>query len=287
MPDGFANAVIGGAEFLIRSAIKSANYIAGLAGWRIARDGNAELNNATVRGSLIAGGGNVTLNSSGLHIQGSGQQFDINIPAGFLAWNLPDNGQKTQTVPGGLFLTPVTSAVATNKFASMFVGYQNQGLANEQIFTALDFANYNTKAAPSIVGYSQAANNAGADTTSVMQVAANEIDLTANKIIPSDDTLIDSKNHYYLRGENASFVANIGTGAHNALIAVTFTHAFIRAPHVICTISDAGSQLIQWNARAINMTTTGFTFFMYNPNGTNTTGGASPTCQWTATEFTP
>jgi len=50
---GFSNAVIGGAEILIRSAIRSVNYIAGVAGWRISRDGDVDLNGGTFRGTVI------------------------------------------------------------------------------------------------------------------------------------------------------------------------------------------------------------------------------------------
>lgn len=53
MSEGFANAIIGGAETLIRSAMKSVNYVANIAGWRLSRDGDAELNDVTIRGTLL------------------------------------------------------------------------------------------------------------------------------------------------------------------------------------------------------------------------------------------
>lgn len=59
MGEGFANSVVGGAETLIRSAVKSFGYIANVAGWRIARDGTADLNAVTLRGSMeVDGAGN-------------------------------------------------------------------------------------------------------------------------------------------------------------------------------------------------------------------------------------
>lgn len=51
---GFSNPITGG-EDLIRSGIRSPNYVAGATGWRIAQDGSAEFNNVTVRGTLAAG----------------------------------------------------------------------------------------------------------------------------------------------------------------------------------------------------------------------------------------
>jgi hypothetical protein len=56
--DGFANQVLGGAGTLIRQFIKSANYVAGSLGWQISKDGNAEFNNVTVRGTVDVAGSN-------------------------------------------------------------------------------------------------------------------------------------------------------------------------------------------------------------------------------------
>lgn len=47
----FSNPIVAGEE-LIRSAIKSENYAAGTAGWRIAREGDAEFNDVEVRGTF-------------------------------------------------------------------------------------------------------------------------------------------------------------------------------------------------------------------------------------------
>lgn len=52
MPGGFNNGILGGMSKLIRAAIQSPNYIAGLLGWTINRDGSAEFNDLTVRGRL-------------------------------------------------------------------------------------------------------------------------------------------------------------------------------------------------------------------------------------------
>lgn len=95
----FSNPILGG-DTLVRNAIQSANYVAGVSGWAIFRDGSAEFNNITVRGTFEAGGGAVRLNAGGLHISGAGVQFDINITAGFLARNDPDNGVTSQMSPG-------------------------------------------------------------------------------------------------------------------------------------------------------------------------------------------
>lgn len=56
MGDGFGNEILGGQETLIRSGIRSGNYVPNGAGWRIVADGSAEFNNATIRGRLQLGG---------------------------------------------------------------------------------------------------------------------------------------------------------------------------------------------------------------------------------------
>lgn len=50
----FRDPILGGNE-LVRTAMQSPNYVAGSAGWRIARDGSVEFNSGTFRGSLSAG----------------------------------------------------------------------------------------------------------------------------------------------------------------------------------------------------------------------------------------
>jgi len=58
----FGNSILAGEE-LVRTGVRSPNYAAGVSGWRIARDGSAEFNNVTVRGSLF------TRNPSGAYVQ--------------------------------------------------------------------------------------------------------------------------------------------------------------------------------------------------------------------------
>lgn len=52
----FRNSILAGEE-LIRTGMRSANYVAGLAGWRVARNGDAEFNDLTVRGTFATGVG--------------------------------------------------------------------------------------------------------------------------------------------------------------------------------------------------------------------------------------
>jgi hypothetical protein len=287
---GFANAVIGGAEFLIRSAIKSANYVAGLAGWRIAKDGTAEPNNATVRGSVSAGSGTVLLNAGGIHVQNGAQQFDINAAAGFLARLVPDNGTIVQVSPQALSTrgqspSPVGLAVNTS---DIFNVYNNSGAANEQVYTGFNMGAYTGKSGPFMIGLSQAANDAGTDDTSTLQFSAGlAIKLFALSILTNDFSLKDSNGHYYLAGENQLFNLGILSTDASVTIAVVFTHTFTRAPFVVCNINDSAGATGKWTARAINITTTGFTFWVQSPTGTAAGSAVTLKCTWMATEYTP
>lgn len=51
----FQNAVVGGGGELVRDSIHSRNYVPGVSGWTINRDGTAEFSGVTVRGDLFIG----------------------------------------------------------------------------------------------------------------------------------------------------------------------------------------------------------------------------------------
>lgn len=57
------NPVVGGVGALIRAFIRSPNFVAGSSGWTINKDGSAEFNNLTVRGTFA--GTNFIINASG------------------------------------------------------------------------------------------------------------------------------------------------------------------------------------------------------------------------------
>lgn len=60
---GFANSIIGGATKLIRAAIRSPNYVPATTGWTINKDGSAEFNSLTLRGTFD--GTSFVINNSG------------------------------------------------------------------------------------------------------------------------------------------------------------------------------------------------------------------------------
>jgi hypothetical protein len=61
---GFENNIINAANALIRAAMHSPNYVAGVSGWTINKDGSAEFNNLNLRGTFT--GTNWIMNADGL-----------------------------------------------------------------------------------------------------------------------------------------------------------------------------------------------------------------------------
>ena len=112
---GPSNPILGG-TVLIRDAIKSRNFVAGVSGWQIATTGNAEFNAATIRGTLSADNGNVLVNDAGLIITGTQQKVSI-LDSGLYVEELPLSTGAQVLLAGAagfggiMFLRPENSAV--------------------------------------------------------------------------------------------------------------------------------------------------------------------------------
>jgi len=69
MTSGFNNSIVAGSNNLIRAAIQSPNYVPGVSGWTVKKDGTVEFNSGTFRGTVVAGqfqGSQFIMNNSGL-----------------------------------------------------------------------------------------------------------------------------------------------------------------------------------------------------------------------------
>jgi hypothetical protein len=61
---GASNSILAGQGTLIRQMIQSPNYVAGVSGWTINKDGSAEFNNLTIRGTFA--GTDFVINANGI-----------------------------------------------------------------------------------------------------------------------------------------------------------------------------------------------------------------------------
>lgn len=296
---GFNNSIVGGAEQLIRSGIKSLGYVANTTGWRIAKNGVADLAQATIRGTIVVGSNTITLDSTGIHVIGSSRRWDIDSTNGFMSRRIPDDGTKGQMFDAGIFLTPPNptpndgATFGASGQGQVFAGNTTITGPHDAPFTNLVSPNYNGK--PGTSGFyaqGQSANSATDNSQAIISghnltVNSTTVNFAATSISPQDDTIIDTNHHYYTRGENGAFVQPVTTGNVSFVDTVTFTHTFSRAPCVVTNVLDGGTNTKAWLSRAINITTTQFQYFFYNPTGAGAAGSSSATLQWAAFEFTP
>lgn len=116
----FDDPIAAGDGSLIFPAIKSPNYVTGVSGWRVGREGGAEFDSAVIRGTLSADGGNVLVDDNGVTITGAQQIVTITDTGIFVREN-PDSGGYVQIAAaatfGGLtFYQPVNDTVNSETF---------------------------------------------------------------------------------------------------------------------------------------------------------------------------
>lgn len=146
---GFSNPIVGGFGILKRTAIRTANYVMGSAGWTINADGSAEFNNLTIRGSFF--GTNFEINSTGIFLYNGTpalgnlfialsnnigpDRFGNNYTVGFNLFSTTGAaGQIILANNGGqpdLFMQAAGMAHLT-VLAQIFPSSSNTGLVNEQ-----------------------------------------------------------------------------------------------------------------------------------------------------------
>ena len=69
MPGGFSNPIVGGGGALVYPSVHSPNYVTGVSGWTINKDGSAEFNSGIFRSTLAAGV--MIVNASGTFVYGT------------------------------------------------------------------------------------------------------------------------------------------------------------------------------------------------------------------------
>jgi hypothetical protein len=135
---GFQHDIAGGSGNLVVTSLQSPNFVSGSAGWQVAKNGNAEFNNVTVRGTFA--GTNWIENASGSFYYSGTPAANLLIQSesntqgqdGFGNYFLSGN---TVYVPagGGGYIAVQNSAGAVNfYFASVMVSVTNPwtGLGN-------------------------------------------------------------------------------------------------------------------------------------------------------------
>jgi hypothetical protein len=264
MSEGFSNPIIGGAATLIRIAIQSFGYVVGVSGWQITRAGSAEFNDATIRGSISAGGGNVLLNASGLNIHSSvfGRQFDINANAGFLARLFPDDGQSlaqmlTTGTGGQVLLNAPPSASGIDLVnAQLLARRTDVGVVNVEPYTELNGLFISGFARPSII--MQGGNSI---------LNESDINLQANTVTIFSELISNSTGMKFPAAQMFTVTINVVAGNTGVALGVTnYPQAFNVGSTLFgfANIKDASGNVRGWVPQFLPVSNTQFNCVVRN-----------------------
>lgn len=278
----YTNPVVSG-TVLVRTAIQSEDYVTGVSGWAIFRNGNVEFNNGTFRGSLVAGGGNVIVNSGGVHVQAPSLSsvYDINVNGGFIASASSGSGQKILIQPQAIFLYPANPSPlgrATDT-GVLFATITNPSGSVERVRSVLSSPSIQARPISSLI--LEGESTAG-DVTKISLIAG---DIHIAGYIEDHD-LVDIRNHEYLRGENGQFLISFAPIA-TVTVTVLFADTFSAVPQVECNIDSIAGVTSLWHARAVTITTSQFTYFLFQGQGVAGGTWTNIPVSWTAQERTP
>lgn len=259
---------------LLRSAIQSPDFVTGISGWSVNQSGSAEFNNATIRGTIIAGGGAVIIDSTGVHVVGPVTTYNINVSVGFFANKTADDGSFTQIASNAVVLNPAeptANGFAITQSAIIQTVVSTVGAIDTPHVSLFSPIINTQNPAANITLYGEASDG------------VEQRHISFDGYIDSGFT--DRQSHEWLRGENQLFFGSL-TAVASATFAITFTHAFTLAPQVNCNINSGAGSTARWVARAFNITTTGFTYFVFAADSVASTW-VNVALTWAATEYTP
>ena len=137
---GFENAIINAANAMIRATIHSPNYVPGVSGWTINKDGSAEFNNLNLRGTFT--GTNWIMNADGLFFyNGTPALGNLNLTITNASASGIDQFGNTYA-PGGISILALAGLAnvftLTDASGSTIFGIDSSGNVNAQIVNTSD-----------------------------------------------------------------------------------------------------------------------------------------------------
>jgi len=254
---------------LIYPGLQSVDFVQGISGWRIDRDGNAEFNDATIRGELYAGNGTVQITELGVYVtdDNSTQQYVILRDGGFVARNTPDDGAHTQMYTAGLAITrPTTSPNGFTSTHSRFdVSGQTVG-AEDFIRSHMNTGTINGQNDSNILLRSEGSSGtppyAQIDTTS-----AGTIDLTSAYVNVQHRLISGSTGMDYPAAQLFTITFNLtlgGTGL--ALGSTPYPVAFPSGTVLFgyCNINSGSASVRGWVPQWLDVSNTNFNLVVRN-----------------------
>lgn len=277
----FTNPLVAGTT-LIRAAINSPDYVAGVSGWSINKDGTAEFNSVTVRGMLEVDGpdgSKVDVITGGSTRTGAHIEIRSNDFPGEPIVN-------AAIVPGYIdAFTDNSTGTAHRIITEFFGGGFNNGTTSGVRFWSqpyelstinyIDFTNYINDGTVSINFYGPVSLVHGGDVNGTLTIDTNP---------GSTGKIVDGNGHEYARSESGKFSHAAWTSLSTWSVAVTFANSFDNPPCVYTNMESTAGGTLGWITRAWAITTTGFTFFAQQAANTASTTTAPIQFSWTAVE---
>lgn len=273
---------------LVREQIQSQNYDPGVAGWVVKANGDAEFNDVVIRGGTVVSGvalyydgtpaaGNLVMSiaaAAGTDAYGNdyargvtvyntttGSQVQVDAGAGASVVNY------TPPAVSGVTWETGTVAVATGSRLGTDTPYLYLGSPYNQA----------SPSGASITLYGSPASGAGAVTNEVF-ISTQRVWVTGDATV--NGQLIAPKSIQW-RTESVSSVGAVTSFT----TAITFDNAYPSGvtPSVVPNIATGSGTFARWQARAINITNTGFDLFLQRGDNTDpaVTWTNQPVC-WTA-----
>lgn len=229
----WTNPIIGGNNELIRTSIKSPDYAVGISGWSINKDGSAEFNNVTVRGTLEAGP-NVAVTSTGISVFATspgGMNTQINNVSGVNVFGEPVAGGSraslravgNSTTLGGYveLRPPGTSPNGSNTIAaSLNSKHETAGVVDVPVLEVVSpYYNLPTSRSPAYV---------------VLRGQSNDASLPARIEL---NGLVDGTDYTVTK---ETVTANVGTVAPNFTV-VSVTGRKMQGGHIVNVVLNLTS----------------------------------------------
>jgi len=249
----FSNPIVAGST-LVRPAIQSPDYVAGVSGWAIKRDGTAEFNDVTVRGTIVSGNGLVTLNDGGVAVEDALAEYEINYSGGFLARRKPNDGSIYQhTIDGyyGRGQQPSPGNSLPSGFTAMGIAFLQQG-GTEYVYTLIRGPAFTDVSRDDARIRLYGESSAG---------GPSFLDLDAGVVRVTRNILRDLQGFLYFRGQFDSAPVSNGAGSGSFNVAITFPTAFPAGtvPTVVQSFNCAAGAAVPYTSHLIGVpTNTGF-----------------------------
>jgi hypothetical protein len=222
---GFSNPILAG-SVLVRSAIRSPDYVSGTAGWIVSADGTAEFSDVAIRGEFTING------PDGRSVRGYVSPDDIPVI---------DFTPIAPTTPGW-----TVSNGSVYEYAAS--GYETLGLSSPVQYQP------GATGGPALV---ELRSGKTGDPYAVVQ-------LTGDTVVINSPALFHAPSGLYYQYGQKGVVSATASGAPTATFPVTFPTAFQAGTNVqvFCNIIGAAGPTSRCHVRAISATETGFTLFV-------------------------